>query len=91
MNDEALESIVAFLALLHGLRMVLIVPPGRPARGPMAHRGIHTGRLPMLETTEGSTVAGGALSHDRYQPSMPWLATPAGGQFSSFMPRDRPR
>src|SRR5690606_7666268 len=43
--------------------------------------GVHTPQ-PM---PEGIGWARGA------HPSMPWAETPAGGQFSSFMPSDRPR
>ncbi|ECH9271828.1 hypothetical protein AAP84_25880, partial [Salmonella enterica subsp. enterica] len=78
-NDEAVRIVVAILALLRGLRLVLALRPGRPAREPAVRRGV-------LCCVEGSTANGGAFRHYRYQPSMPWLATPAGGQFSSFMP-----
>ncbi|KAG1529404.1 hypothetical protein G6F50_018023 [Rhizopus delemar] len=53
-------------------------------REPAVRRG-------MLCCVEGSTVAGGASRHYRYQPSMPWLATPARGPFSRVLPRGRPR
>ena len=36
-------------------------------------------------------TAMGRAAQASSHPSMPWLATPAGGQFSSFMPSDRPR
>jgi hypothetical protein len=59
--------VVAFLALLRGLRMVLAARPGRPAARTFVRRG-------MLCCVEGPTANGGAFRHYRYQPSMPWLA-----------------